>query len=409
MRNAASIAVLSLFVGLAVAPANAAAPVATLGVGDQAFWEGTVRPVDQNGYRRYPLEIAEQGEQLRIALDRRSGSPGLQIEDPVGNVTRLPQGWYGVEAFFDEPALGTWTVIASSSFDGVAPFRLRARLDGVSAPGPQPAEQRLPNLRMVPPFEFTFSPPPAGNGIVPTFGLTGTCTPQEIVETNARNCLRFSTGPANTGTGPLLVEFPPPEGVVTSGTAYQVVYDSNGHTSRRPAGTYEYHKTHMHYHHSGFGKLELLRVTDEQTGTLVPAGEGPKQGFCTGDVIMFDWFGFTQPRAPVDSSCVDEAATTGTNRPMGTTMALNTGWADLYSWVQDGMYVEWTGNTDGLYVVRVTADSKAWILESNETDNTSYALIRIAGDTIEVLERGLGSSPWDPAKELVADRLPAVP
>ncbi|MFP5224079.1 MAG: hypothetical protein ACLGH3_00765, partial [Actinomycetota bacterium] len=130
----------------------------------------------------------------------------------------------------------------------------------------------------------------------------------------------------------------------------------------------------------------------------------------TGDVMMFSWFEFVQPRNGVDSGCVDEAASSGTTRPLGTTMALNTGWADLYSWVQDGMYVEWDpANVDGIYVVRAEADSKDWILENDEDDNTSYAMIEVTGSDIVVLERGLGTSPWDPNKQIVDDRLPDAP
>lgn len=252
---------------------------------------------------------------------------------------------------------------------------------------------------MVPPYEFTFA--------APFSSLEGNCSAQERLEEGATGgCLRFSMGPANDGDGPLAIRFSPLEGVVTSGIAYQRVYDTSGGFTEREAGMFEYHKTHMHYHHSGFGRSELLRVDDPASGEMTLVGKGPKQGFCTGDVMMFTWFRFVQPRVGVDSGCVNEAATTGTTRPLGTTMALNTGWADLYSWSQDGMYVEWNGLSDGMYVVRAEADSRGWILETDETDNTSFAWIQVTASRITVLERGFGTSPWDPAKQLVDDRLP---
>jgi hypothetical protein len=400
MRRLAAVwACASLIAAVGVTADAADAPIATLGVGDEAFWEGTARPADGNGTRVYLVQVTEAGARLRIALDRRSYSPSLEVRSPSGVAQPVMGGWYGIETFVTNPAVGTWKITSRGAIDP-APFRFRARLDGAAPPKPSPPVTLLPNLRMVPPFEFTFRDPGVFGASV---GGPG-CSVQEIVETNARRCLRFSLGPANTGAGPLLVRFAPLEGLVTSGTAYQAVFDSDGNSVERPAGTFEYHKTHMHYHHSGFGRLELLRVLDEETGEMAPAGEGPKQGFCTGDVVMFDWFGFTQPREPVDSACVDEAASSGTNRPMGTTMALNTGWADLYSWSQDGMYVEWGGNGDGTYVVRANADSRDWILESDEGDNASYALIRIEGETIDVVERGLGTDPWDPGKIIVDDR-----
>ena len=84
-------------------------------------------------------------------------------------------------------------------------------------------------------------------------------------------------------------------------------------------------------------------------------------------------------------------------------MGLSPGWADLYSWEQDGNYVEFGTNGDGRYLVRSTADALHNILESDETDNSAYAYLEITGTTIRVLERGRGFSPWDPHKVVVHD------
>ena len=62
------------------------------------------------------------------------------------------------------------------------------------------------------------------------------------------------------------------------------------------------------------------------------------------------------------------------------------------------MYVEFDGNGNGRYVVRSVVDEMDNVLESDDTDNVSYAYIEVQGDTVEILERGWGTDPWDDRK-----------
>lgn len=55
------------------------------------------------------------------------------------------------------------------------------------------------------------------------------------------------------------------------------------------------------------------------------------------------------------------------------------------------------------------ATSSATFGETNETDNTSYADLRVTGAEMDVLERGQGMSPWDPAKAAASDGRPESP
>ena len=52
--------------------------------------------------------------------------------------------------------------------------------------------------------------------------------------------------------------------------------------------------------------------------------------------------------------------------------------------------------------MQVSVNQERTILESDYDDNISYALIRIAGSKVVVLERGYGSGPDDPER-LVLD------
>lgn len=378
--------------------------VGTLGIGDSAFWDQSVATTSgtQTVTRRFILVLAVGGQTLRVGLN---GAPDndnttITVRDP-GGVTRFNGGfsYNSGETFADNPATGTWSITVASPAGRA--YRMRARLEGAPGPNPVPAESMLPNLQLIPPYEFTLTKADFSiNGTSPT----GSCTADDIVQFGARRCLRFSAGPANVGVGPFHVRFTPLEGLVTEGQAYQIVYDSDGNTTERPAGTFLYHKTHKHYHHTGFGSLELLAV-DAQTQTMTPVGAGPKQGFCTADIVMYDFDRFTQPREGVPSECDSEAGFFITG-PIGTQMAISPGWADIYVYAQDGNYVEFGDNGDGRYVVRSTADAMEWILESDETDNTSYAYVEITGTEITVLERGFGSGPFDPHRRVATDNYP---
>jgi hypothetical protein len=289
-----------------------------------------------------------------------------------------------------------------------AQFRLRALLER-SAPRRSRAKTPvLPNLRLVPPYEFTFT---GGLGSVGGLGVGGGvegtgCTPDDIAEFRPVRCLRFSVGPANLGPGPFEMVFEQGQGIVVPGQARQRVHLADGTVTERVAGQFEYHKTHAHYHHTGFGTLELMKVTDARRGKLVKAGEGPKQGFCTADIMLADWWSFANAdQNATPSQCLAEGGGTGHNNPTGTAMAISAGWADLYSWEQDGNYVDFGTNTDGRYVVRSTTDAAGHVLEANERDNSSYAYIEVRGTTIRVLERGVGTSPWDPRKQVARDGL----
>ncbi len=314
-------------------------------------------------------------------------------------------GWNSGEAYVRSPRAGVWTLRMYAE-PGYAQYRMRARLERSAPRPPRRAAPLLRNLRLVPPYEFTFHSPLTGSRyMVMGPRVPGqSCTVDDRGEQHGVRCLRFSVGPANVGPGPLQLEFPGEnEGLVLPGKAKQILTWSDGRRTTREAGEFEYHKTHGHYHHSGFGKLELLKA-DPDTRELTPAGSGPKQGFCTADVMIADWSEFGSDQNSATSSCVEQNGEIY-DPEMGTSMGLSAGWADLYSWEQDGNYVEFGANLDGHYVVRSTADALGNVLETNENDNTSYAYIQVTGFDIKVLERGRGQGPWDPRKVVVRDGL----
>ena len=389
-----------------VRPAAAAvAPVARLTVGKGAFWEGTVHRRNSNGERAYAISVAPGGHQLRVAFDHPDYRVffSLDVRDPDGRVAASGGGYNSSELVVSKPRAGVWTAVVTVGDGSYGEFRLRAILDRAPRRPPAKPVTLLPNLQLIPPYEFTFKG--SLGSLAYGTSATGSCTPDDTVEYQGVRCLRFSVGPANVGAGPLELRFEAMQGLVAPGTAYQRLYRSDGSFSEREAGTFEYHKTHTHYHHTGFGSLELYKVTDRKRGTMTKAGRGPKQGFCTADVMIANWWSFANAgQDSAHSECVSQNAN-GRNNPTGTMMAISPGWADLYSWEQDGNYVDFGNNTDGYYVVRSTADASGYVRESNENDNTSYAYIQVTGNSVRVLERGRGQSPWDARKVLARDGL----
>lgn len=382
---------------VALAPhGSAAAPVATLRPGTPAFWSGA-------GERSFAIAVRPGGWRLRVAWDIgnfREGAGG-ELFDPSGVRRATLIGFDSGEAYVLNPAPGTWTLKMHSG----GKYRLRAKLE-TKPVAPRKPVPLLPNLQLVPPHEFTFTGPLAVGSMYFGPSPATTCSGYETVEEHGVRCLRFSLGPANAGAGPVLLDFPGNQGLATPGKATQRILWSDGRVTTRPAGEFLYHATHAHYHHSGFGSLELLKVTDTTRGTMTPAGTGPKQGFCTGDIKITDWAVFSGEQNSSNSTCLENAGFVY-DPTRGTTMGLSAGWADLYSWEQDGNYVEFgLSNGDGRYVVRSTADALNNVQESNESDNTGYAYIEIKGTAIRVLERGRGQSPWDRRKVVVTDNLP---
>jgi hypothetical protein len=384
-----------------LAPSRAGAkPDATLRPGAAAFWNAGTR-------RSFTIDVKRGGALLRVALthpDFRRAAYGA-LYDPSGRQAGLLGGWMSGEAYIADPVAGRWSVRLTAASD-YTEIRLRAKLERASSVPRKPVAL-LPNLRLVPPYEFTFSSLVSGGR--GAYGAGGanpatSCTADDVAEQQGVRCLRFSVGPANVGNGPLELVFPPMEGLVVPGNAVQVVEWSDGHQTTRPAGQFQYHKTHAHYHHSGFGSLELLKVNDPATGAMQPVGTGPKQGFCTADVVIADWASFGGRQNSAYSTCEQNAGVVY-DPTEGTRMGLSAGWADIYSWEQDGNYVEFGLNGDGRYVVRSTADALNSILESNESDNTAYAYLQVSGSTIKVLERGRGQGPWDKHKVVVHDGL----
>jgi hypothetical protein len=252
----------------------------------------------------------------------------------------------------------------------------------------------LPNLQVTPPFQIGLGP----------------CYENEKSAYGARRCLRFSQGPRNVGAGPLdlVVETVGEPGTDANGqqslvgTQYQRIHHSDGTVTTVEAGSFEYHVAHGHYHHSHTGGFELWRVVQRRTGGLALAGVGPKQGFCMGDYLIVDWQSVNNGPRRTDLDYFGRP-NCGIPVPGRSQMGISAGWGDVYPRGVEGQYVEFGDNTDGLYVVRATVNPDGSVTEERYDDNVGYTYIRVCGVNVDVIERGIGSDPWDPARIIVDD------
>ena len=429
VRVTAALGALGVAVPLAVSASAgttaAAAPVARLAVEGTAFWDGgyvgdrvvtTNLPVDAacavGACWTFPLELKGGGDRLRVGIDvpNRDDAFEVQLLDPEGAVagTARNSNRFNTEAFASTPVAGTWTVRVVARDASYASFRMRAKLE--AAPRKTPKRLLLPNLQATPPYEFGFvAPANPLNGVYPPdtvnppLDVLGyhpvSCAADEIAEAGAVRCLRLTTGPRNAGPGPFELHYTPLEhemGLVDTGPVEQVLYYSDGTSTTRPAGEFLFHKTHAHYHYQDILDYQLYKVLDTRTGRRVLAGKGVKAGFSPADQLFSDWTRFDQ----LEGRFVEGAP----SDPGGSAFGLSVGWGDVYRWQRPGQFVEFAGNGDGRYVVNTVVDIQDHVLETDERDNVGYAYIQVTGEDVRILERGQGTSPWDPRKRVFHDR-----
>ena len=88
----------------------------------------------------------------------------------------------------------------------------------------------------------------------------------------------------------------------------------------------------------------------------------------------------------------------GNPSALGVTMGLSRGWGDTYGVNAVGQYLDITGLADGRFRLRVMADGNSVdgfdrFLESDETNNSTWADLQITGDTATVLQYGPSAPP----------------
>jgi hypothetical protein len=173
---------------------------------------------------------------------------------------------------------------------------------------------------------------------------------------------RLTTATPNLGTGALELR----GGAVSGSTqqVYQRIYQSNGGSRDRLAGTFTFHQQHQHIHFDDWCVYRLRQVgANQEVGPVVRTGS--KASFCILDLQVFD-------------SSVPGYSPVGQYRTCGATVqGLTPGWADVYNKELTDQWVDITGVPDGTYWLEAEVDPENLIEEADETNNVGRILVAI--------------------------------
>ena len=421
-----------------------------LGLDQAVFWDGgtldgNVQDAALCGVAgpcpTYALSVVHGGARLRVGIDSpvRSNTFAVEILDADGAVLASEENsnQFNSEAMLLQPDGGVYTVRVRPVSVQQGSYRLRAKLEAMlpeDLPRSATVVPVLPNLKVVPPYEFGFIAPATPlNGLYPPdtanppLDIAGihplSCTADEMAPValgggGAVKCLRFTSGPINLGDGIYDMRFDliddfiagtaqlaPQEALsrIVIGPMRQAIHYSDDSVQFRAAGTYSFHPVHGHFHDDYVLSFRLYAVSDTATGAMARVGEGTKSGFCPADQLWGDWRRFNQGyETPGGDQALGNCMS-----PVNGVLGLSVGWGDVYRWQRPGMYVEFGGQGNGRYVVQSRVDEQDKVLESDETDNVSYAYVQIENDVVQLLERGWGEGPWDPKKTVFSGAGPA--
>jgi hemolysin type calcium-binding protein/lysyl oxidase len=224
-----------------------------------------------------------------------------------------------------------------------------------------------------------------GEDLLPDLGMAQLADVQ-IQNTDTQKQLRFSTTIVNVGAGQFEVTGRRPDTNTTDMTTTQRIYNSAGdYRDRSTAATFVYSGDgHDHWHVKDLEDYDLFQL-DESGNVVEPAvvEQGGKIGYC-----FFDNTNYGSSELEYYVGCEN-----GNPGALGVTMGLSRGWGDTYGASTVGQYLDITGLADGRYRLRITADGASAdgsdrFLESDETNNSTWADLQITGDTVTVLQYG---------------------
>jgi hypothetical protein len=205
---------------------------------------------------------------------------------------------------------------------------------------------------------------------------------RHIVTTNTadgRRLLRFSAIIVNVGVGPFELRSQRPD-TSSRWSARQVVYNDAGgsRTVRVPSMRLVYEGDgHDHWHVKDLEEYRLVPLRNTSRDRI-----GQKVGFC-----FFDNYQnrLLLPGAPQDP--VYRRRGCGTRDSVRLQNGLSVGWGDIYHRSLPGQYIDITDLPDGIYRLRATADQANFFLESDDTNNSTWADLWIEAGGVTVLRR----------------------
>jgi hypothetical protein len=198
---------------------------------------------------------------------------------------------------------------------------------------------------------------------------------------NGEKRLRFKTVMWNAGAGKFGVRMMRPDTSTPTMTVAQRVYRTDG--TFRTVNVPDTHgfyagDGHDHWHVFKLQEFTIRKVNADGTTDSVIQGRGAKTGFCFTDNTKVD---LTLPGAPSSPHYMPGVAC-GTESSLKVVEGISVGWGDTYGATLAYQWIKINGLADGKYRVQVIADPGNKFLESNNSNNTNSAYIKISGNTV---------------------------
>jgi hypothetical protein len=210
----------------------------------------------------------------------------------------------------------------------------------------------------------------------------------QIAVVSGQRELRYTHNIFNGGDGPLEIR-PVFDSATGTAQGFQRLFthDSAGNWSlvseTQIAGVFTWHPEHGHYHFplAQFG----LYAVNPDNSVGAPVVMSPKIGFCIGDSYRLDPSLVHSPSTLGydGGTCSDPSAMRG----------ISVGWGDQYDWNDPGQSIDVSTLPDGVYWFRGIVDPNNYLLERDETNNTTDIKLQITGTSVTVMSAlsGIGT------------------
>jgi Lysyl oxidase len=233
---------------------------------------------------------------------------------------------------------------------------------------------------------WSMSPSSADLALPPDLGMARVSTVR--VDTNTipgRRLLRYEAIIVNVGGGPFVLKGHRADTTIPELTISQRVFnDSGGYVDVPISGTTMYWSGdgHNHWHTRD---LESGVLTRMDNGRVV--GTSAKHGFHFADNYAYR---LTLPGAPQTAVYTGAAYQYGPGAT-DVTMGLSVGWGDRYAVSVVDQWIDITGLPNGKYRLELGADTSHWFQESDITNNTAWATLRIRRNRVNIVATGAGA------------------
>ena len=203
-----------------------------------------------------------------------------------------------------------------------------------------------------------------------------------VVRTGSGRKLRFESGLANVGDGP--IEVRPnrarecPAGKHHSSQVFYRDVDGNGRydvevdtrTARRSAGCMVFHPYHDHWHFEAAARYTLYKAHRPRISKVAQR----KMSFCLRDSRRV-------PRYMGEFDHAERYGACSRYSPQG----ISVGWVDVYQSFLAGQAIALPRRMgEGLYCLRVEVDPADQLRETKDTDNSSMRAFYLKGDRIGI-------------------------